>query len=427
MKIIVTILFSLIGLFLVAQQPVIQGTIIYKGDTIDFKGFIRIPQEPPVTDPPQPPTSACNAVGKRIYLTPASWGGVYLNGKSYKVNPGDTFVLSAKHNVQGLDIENFHGTETCPIVIINEGDAKMSAGIKLSHCTNIKITGSGNGSKYGIDVTGNGTGVGIEVRGRSANIEIERVNVWKKAYGVWVKEEANCADSLQYPNWRMDNISLHDCRFANIGQDGLYFGSTSPTGQRTVSCNGKTITPIPLRLSNIRIYNNIVDSCNRTGIQLSGADQGKNEIYNNIVTRCGYELNNTQGDGIALGGMTTARVYKNLVDSTYKHGIFCLGVGLCEISNNIIDHSGYLGKLVNTYLQPAGILADTRGTVPAGLTTTLVIKENILGKNAVKNGEHIVIFNSGNSYTDSNIIRNNKTVSGAEAKIYVAPGVKTVQ
>ena len=56
-----------------------------------------------------------------------------------------------------------------------------------------------------------------------------------------------------------------------------------------------------LRLGNIKIYNNIIDSTNRSGIQLSCGSGMMNEIFNNTVTNCGFEFSDIQGNGISLG------------------------------------------------------------------------------------------------------------------------------
>lgn len=420
MRIYLLISLLLSQVICIAQQPDFKGVVTNGIDSFDVFLYKRTK---PVEPPAPPPAPTCGIKGIRRYLSPYSWGGIYLNAKDYKCNPGDTLVIKGNW-AAGVAIENFHGTASCPIVVINEGQVKLPAGINMRHCTYIKVTGSGTAAKYGIDVSGNGTGPGIEITGRSANIEVERINVYHKVYGVWCKEEANCADSLQYPNWWIDNISLHDCNFYNIGQDGLYFGSTSPTGQRSVSCNGVSITPVPLRLSNIKIYNNIVDSCNRTGIQLSGADRGNNEIHHNIVRRCGYELIDTQGDGIALGGMTRAWVHDNYIRQTSKHGMFLIGSGPSKIENNNIDSSGLLGTYVNSFMQPVGIFADSRLTVPANDSVTLIIRNNILGVNTQKLGEHIVLFNSNKLFGAGNIIAGNKTQKGEAAKVSVALDIK---
>lgn len=362
--------------------------------------------------------------GIRRTLVPAPWG-LYANGYSFTYNPGDTLVISNANDwtAKGAELESFHGTPSCPLVIINQGDVSMGA-IKLNHCTYIKLTGSGTATQYGIFLSStDGAGVGIEITGRSKVIEVERLSIYHKAYIAWVKQEAACPDSLRYPNWYTDSIFFHDVKGFNIGQDGLYFGSTAPTGGRTINCDGSDIsTIIPLRLRNIRIYNCYVDSCNRTGIQLSGADQGDNRIYNNIVIRCGYELNQTQGDGIALGGMTRAWVHDNRITQTFKHGIDCIGSGFSKVENNYIDSSGMLGAIVNSF-QPTNIFVDNRPTAPYVDSNRIEIKNNTVGKNAVADHKQIILFNSNGLFSVGNYICGNVSLLGGSADIYVTPGI----
>src|SRR5688572_9468205 len=198
-----------------------------------------------------------------------------------------------------------------------------------NNCQYLKFTGSGSADQYGFYMTSaTGAGTAYSVHGRSSNIEIERSEIYNKTYMAWVKHEADCQDSLSYPNWWLDNISFHDNKGTNISQDALYFGSTSPNGQRAINCNGVTKSPIPMRLSNIKIYNNIIDNVGRTAIQLSGGDRGDNEIYNNRISNVGYELNQTQGSGIISGGDTKVYIHDNHIRNTFQNGIFILGSGL---------------------------------------------------------------------------------------------------
>lgn len=380
-------------------------------------------------------TSTTSCSGTRRVITPWGDGGIYFSGKPGGFNyqgfqPGDTLVLRAQLNTWSyFSLEDVHGTVSCPIVIINEGgQVHLTKGIDLRNCSNIKLTGSGSADQYGIKVHNpddwDNNGVAIGIQGRSRNIEVERIFVHKKTYGAWIKQDPQCADSLNYPSFRMDNIKMHDCRFLNIGQDCIYAGNTDPTGNRPVWCNGVETHPVPMRLSNIQIYNNYVDSCNRTGIQLSGCDEGYNAIYNNYVTRCGYELNQQQGCGISIGGMTrNTYVYNNTIRQTFLYGIIGLGVGTNYIENNDIDSSGYLGTIVNTYSQPTAIYIDTRQSLPYD-SSRYVIKNNIVGKNASGDGHDIYWEKSYNSYAGGNVMCNNKKRDNVTpAVIYTRPGI----
>lgn len=348
--------------------------------------------------------------GKKIYVTKAPDDGVYINGNSFNYKPGDTIVLKSSQNpFSYFSLDYFKGTDSLPIVIINEGGIiQLTTGFNFTGCRHLKITGTGTSDKYGFKISQQGMGVGIGVQGRSSNIEIDHLEIYNKHYGIWVKQEADCADSLQFPNWVIHDINIHDNYIHLMQQEGMYLGSTDPNGQRTVTCNGKVISPKPLRLGNMHIHHNIIDSTWRGGIQLSDADSGFNEIDNNTITNCGFEFNNAQGNGIVLGGYSHAAIHDNYVRTTYTAGIFSLGAGLISIYKNDVDSSGYLGDKV--FKGISNIMVDTRSTGNPSpgqhnpLLTKFIIKNNILGVNTDYN---IHVFKSLNTYQQDNIICNN--------------------
>lgn len=389
------------------------------------------------TDAMQVTVSTC--AGTRRTVTPWSDGGIYFSGKpgafSYLAyQPGDTFVLSASRtNWSYFTIEDFHGTPGCPIVVINEGgQVQMTKGIEVKNSSDIKVTGSGSSDFYGFYVhnpaDNDNSGVAIGVQGRSRNIEVERISVRKKTYGAWIKQDPTCVDSLNYPAWHMDNVKIHDCKFLNIGQDCIYAGNTDPAGLRGMLCNGANTNPIPMRLSNIHIYNLIIDSCMRTGIQLSGCDSGYNSIHDNIVTRCGYELNQQQGTGISIGGTTkNCYVYNNTINATFLYGILSVGAGNNYIEDNSIDSSGYLDGVPNNLSNPSSIYVDTRQTVPYD-SSRIFIRNNRLGLNCNKENHDIFFEKSFDAFATGNVICNNlKQDHATPATYYLRAGIHWIE
>jgi hypothetical protein len=354
-------------------------------------------------------------------MTQGSDNGLYLNGTSFSYSPGDTFVLKASMNPYSyFTLEEFHGTAASPIVLINEGGQSRIQRMETKNCTYMKITGTGSSDQYGFYFTlpnQTSPSPAIAIDGKSAFLEVDHVDINDHGYGFWVKQEGSCDVSLQYPNWWLDHISIHDCRLKNLLQEGIYAGSTAPNGERSVVCNGITTNPLPIRLSNITIYNNIIDHTGRGGIQLSDAQQGNNEVYGNTITNAGFEYVPSQGNGIILGGYTTAYVHDNSVDYTYSTGIFSLGAGLVRIENNKVDHSGQLAGM--TANGSASIMVDTRLTVPV-INTQFYIKNNILGSNS---DGHVRIYNTFNTYSTNNLICNNNTTTGGAITIYANTGI----
>jgi len=343
--------------------------------------------------------------------------GLYVDGRQFDYRPGDRFVLRAAASPYSyLALQYVAGTAECPVTIVNEGGvARMTSGIDVADSRHVHVTGAGSADAYGIDVGDPGRGgVGVHVHGRSDHVEIDHVYVHDKTYGFWVKHEADCDPAYQYPNWVIDAIDIHDNRIENMGQEGMYLGSTDPNGTRPVTCGGVTITPRPLRLGNIRVSGNRVDRTNRSGIQLSGADHGHNEIDHNHVTNAGYELNDQQGNGIVLGGYTHAEVHHNTIDNTFTLGIFTLGSGYTSIHDNAISRSGLLSDPPVPGID--GILVDTRRTEP--VERTLVdIRDNRISD---VTGYGVRFYKTFDTYDRPNV------VCGNDLDVSVAAGIEWI-
>ncbi|HXS36903.1 MAG TPA: hypothetical protein VN721_09390, partial [Flavipsychrobacter sp.] len=354
--------------------------------------------------------------GKKRYIIKGGDKGSSINGATFSYSPGDTLTFKFSSNPYSyFNLTNIHGTPTCPVTITNEGgQAKMSTGMSLLNCTYIKIAGTGSIDKYGfrIEDTASSSGIAINISGRSSNIEINNIDVHKKVYGVVAQQVASCADSLQYPNWRINNLNIHDNRIIKTKWEGIYLGSNDPNGTAVMTCSGKSVSPKPLRLSNITIKNNIIDSTNRSGIQLCSADSGTNNIDSNQISDIGLEFASGMGNGITLGGYTTANVYDNSIANTYYNGIQALGVGLTKIDSNTITNSGREGG--DTVTGVNGIYVDTRNTSPVDSSLYKVIGNSISGYT----GYGIRFYKTYNTYGNSNLI------CGNTGTLNIAPGIR---
>lgn len=290
-----------------------------------------------------------NAQGVKKY--PGFFGdlGLFLDAQAatpYVINPGDTLVLRASEPRSYFQLNNYHGTAVNPIVIINEGGQVNIRAMGFLNCTYFKIENNVVGLTYGFNINTPGTGgPAISVSGRSRCMDISGFDIYGPAYMCWLKTDHTgewaCVDSMLYNGgFSMDSIAFHDCRGRNIGQDAIYAGNTNPHGD-DYTCGGVLRRSYPMHLSNFKIYNIIIDSANRTGIQLGLCTNG--EIYNCDVRNVGYEWNNSQGNGIAIGGESTnIRVHHNYIDSTFNYGIFILGKGLNTIDSNVVKNQGML-------------------------------------------------------------------------------------
>lgn len=316
-------------------------------------------------------SSACAGIRRVITITSD------LQGRFFQTpawNPGDTIVImNTGFRWAYFSADGVHGTASCPIVIINGGgQVRMQAGISMTNSTYVHVTGTGDPTNfYGFYISAEdivnpvSRGNTLQFSARSAHCEIDHIDEYARTYCLWIKNEADCQDSIN--NWLLDGFDIHDIRAKNINQDGFYLGSTGPEGGRQVTCSAVQYFPVPSRVANIRIWNIILDSVGRSGIQMSGAATGSNEIFNCDIRRTGYELNPQQGSGIIIGGHSQVYVHDNKVRCTYQLSIWDLGSGLSRIENNDCDSSGHIyspttgADTTNPNYVPIG--SDTRPTV----------------------------------------------------------------
>jgi hypothetical protein len=211
--------------------------------------------------------SMATAAGKRIYFNnPGNWVS-----QNFTYSPGDTFVLKAGINYTYFSMSGVHD-----VTFINEGGVvKLQNGFNFNSCYNIRVTGTGTKDTYGFEISGHTPGdVGVDINGKSKKITCNNIYIHDKTYGFWVKQEVanTCDASLYYPNWYMDSISIYNCKIKRMNQEGMYLGSS---GQNADRPNGCGQYPYPMRLSNISVHDNIVDSTVRSGIMLCGQIKGK--------------------------------------------------------------------------------------------------------------------------------------------------------
>ncbi len=157
---------------------------------------------------------------------------------------------------------------------------------------------------------------------------------------------------------------------------------------------------LPMRLGYAHIWNNIIDSTGRGGIQYSSANGVRSEINNNTVSHAGLARVGGQGNGITWGKYTSVWCHDNIINCTVAEGIHITGGGRTgvpqTVENNRIDSSGYCNAYVNLYVGNfaiydiindagnnwvAAIAFRTRGcdSLPALDSTMFVIKNNKVG------------------------------------------------
>lgn len=260
------------------------------------------------------------------------------------IQPGDTIVFDASDPPTTFAMIGYWGAEGDSIVLINEGGQVVMDAMSFEHCRYIKVDGLyEEGVEYGFKLRGDGDinfSPGISVSGRSKAFHLQGFWVHEMGYIVMFKEDFSCVDSTNYPNWTMDGCIINNYKGTKIWQDGLYIGNTNPRGDE-LTCDGTPTQVHPVLLANVRIFNGYIDSCNRTSIQVGLCHTAW--IYDNTILRSGYEWNQSQGNGIAIGGASqNVRVYNNTIRYTFLYGIVNFGRGTNYIYNNTVDSVGFL-------------------------------------------------------------------------------------
>jgi hypothetical protein len=269
-------------------------------------------------------------------LRPNSGSSIYLpHGLNLAhLKPGDTLNIPAGgYNV--IELGNFRGSATQPIIIQNRGGQVTCKIIRLSNTPeHFRLLGNGHqGLTYGFKINGEST-TGSCLTTFGAGIEIAYVEGMFSRSGFFIKKNPSADDpQSQHPNYLMDRIYIHHNYLHDITGEGMYIGHTAADG-------GQDGNPLlPVRMRNVEIAYNLVNKTGWDGIQLANATTG-NSIHHNTVTNFGTANRYGQQAGILLGGNSMADIYNNTVKSGTGNGIQHFGFGLNKIYNNNLENVG---------------------------------------------------------------------------------------
>lgn len=261
-----------------------------------------------------------------------------------QIKPGDSlFLLSGKRDF--LQIKNITGSSERPVVIINKGgiveiSTNNHYGLSVQNCRFIHLTGQGDPDMfYGIKITHVENGAGIGIGYMSSDYEIDHVSIENTPIGgIYAKTDPDCSLKATREKFTQYNTVIHDNYIANIGNEGLYVGSSKYSGQ-TINCNGKDTLVMPSTLYGVRIYNNIIKYTGWDGLQVSSATNNC-QVFNNMVLFDSQAEVYGQMSGILLGGGSKCDCYNNYISGGKGDGIESHGLAGYRIFNNIIVDAG---------------------------------------------------------------------------------------
>lgn len=272
---------------------------------------------------------------------------INIINETNNIQPGDTICFKPGFR-SFIQFKNIHGTAANPITIINnEGVLLINSdgtyGIKFNNCSHIKLTGSGfNAVPYGIIISKVTDGAGLSIDNKSTNVEIERIEISNtKVGGIYAKTEPDYTGDCTFPavrdSFTMYNVNIHDCYIHDIGDEGMYIGSSKYMGQTVYHCNDTVV--LPHIIEGVKVYNNILERTGWDAIQVSSAVTNC-EIHDNYIIEDSYAEEPYQMSGILIGGGSDCDCYNNKIINGKGDGIDYLGFGGNKIYNNLIVKPG---------------------------------------------------------------------------------------
>lgn len=272
---------------------------------------------------------------------------------------GDTLLFKGG-NYPYLLIRNISGEPDNPVIMMNyNGSVVINTdhhfGISIEQCSYFRLTGTGTENElYGFRIEGVTNGGGIGVGHECTDFELDHIYIANVLVGgLYAKTDVDCSFKNTREKFTQYNTRIHDNYFANIGNEGMYVGSTKYFGQ-TVNCNGIDTLLLPSLLDGVYIYNNILNITGWDGIQVSSASSNC-KIYDNLVMYDSEAEKFGQMSGIILGGGSKCDCYNNYIANGKGNGIESHGLGGYRIFNNVIENAGRTFKPFDTLQMKYGI------------------------------------------------------------------------
>ena len=150
---------------------------------------------------------------------------------------------------------------------MNSGGLVTTNYIRIDHGAQyFKLTGTGDSTiKYGFKIGATNVGAGLAV-GLANHYEITNIECSNSEVGFLCKKNPSSTEPLTiYPNYFINTVLIHDNYIHNTHGEGMYIGHTYPLAD---PYNGNLV---PIQMDSVQIYNNLVDSTDWDGIQLSDA------------------------------------------------------------------------------------------------------------------------------------------------------------
>jgi len=315
-------------------------------------------------------------------------------GGDLGVKPGDVVCIEAGPR-PFLNLEGFIGTESARIVIKNCGgqvvidNSDKGYGLRIVGSSFFHVTGTGDPAvPYGFDIAARRTGpdyaaMGVAVGDLSTDYELDHLEVHHAGFaGFNLKTEPRCDGSANLGAFVQRNTRVHHTYVHHTGGEAFYVGSTG-YGGRDYQCEGQTVKLYPHEHHGVWLHDNLIEETGWDGLQV-GVTPKDCEVFRNVIRGVGRTATDmVQTRGIQIGGASACRIYDNYLQDGPTIGIFILGAGATEVTNNVVvnfaEDGIYANDQQNDAVQGMSYAFLHNTIVSSGDTGITVFGERIKG------------------------------------------------
>lgn len=377
---------------------------------------------------------------------------------------GDVICMDASVPYKNLQFENIIGDPINPVIIKNvEGQVKIKStlypyGWKFKNSKYFKILGNGDSEhRYGFRVTTHNNSY-IQMIDKTTDFEIAHVEIAGDIVahqaavdaavaagtalplelgrdslgfaGIMAKSKPICLSdpnggSTDAGQFEMENVSIHDNYIHDVSGEGMYIGYGFSQGayvKSNITGNRCSTINYPHNVSNLFIYNNIIERVGYDGIQVKNAHRNA-QIYNNVIKNYGILENGQHDEGLLVGDGSEAIIYGNWIENGTKgsNGIQINAFGNTKIYNNVVLAPGTNGLYLNNqspyFANRNGTFEIYNNTIEEGASYTVTITN----PNTAVSTTHPVSAAGMVTFTPQDVIIKNNIVFGGANGINSQP------
>lgn len=315
---------------------------------------------------------------------------VFVDGEILGVKPGQTLCLKAGFYRQ-IRFVNISGEPGKPVTIKNyEGLVEIGNetiqgrwyAVDIVACKFIRLTGTGDAAYlYGIKLGKSGDS-GLKIGGLSTDTEIDHIEIANTGFaGILAKTDFGGSPPAGAPE--MNNVNIHDTYIHDTRGEGMYIGETKTPGQD---------------FRHLHIWNNIVTRTGFELIQVANAIEDV-QVHNNVFYMGGTRNVLYQNKGVQIGDNSVGRYYNNILMGSPSNSMIIMSSGNVDVFNNYLADAG-----------SPGFFIDNRSVTIPGAPI------NIFENYILEVDENFPFFSVFNEKNPINIIRNklegNNTILG---------------